>query len=216
MDSSQGCTYLQWSQQVQQQLSKTRWWHNQNITNNFINNSAESGGAINTYKNVVLTFNGTNNFSKNSANDDGGAIHAFRRISLSFTGTSNYCQILVVQLLHTTALYLPSLEPTISSTTRAKKFGGTINMVGLTIVTFGGTNVFSGNLVNSYGGGKAIFITENVSMSFDGANTFSRNSAGNGGADNIVSLTFNGTNNFVNNLANNSGGAIIAFHNTIC
>ena len=59
-------------------------------TSIFSNNSAESGGAIVTFDNVVLTFNGTNNFTGNSANLDGGAIYIDTNISLNFTGTSSF------------------------------------------------------------------------------------------------------------------------------
>ena len=59
-------------------------------TSIFSNNSAESGGAIVTFDNVVLTFNGINNFTGNSANLDGGAIYIDTNISLIFTGTSSF------------------------------------------------------------------------------------------------------------------------------
>ena len=59
-------------------------------TNNFINNSAEYGGAVETYQIDMLTFNGTNNFINNMAGA-GGAIYAQKSKLLSFTGTSSFC-----------------------------------------------------------------------------------------------------------------------------
>ena len=59
-------------------------------TSTFSNNSAESGGAIVTFDNVVLTFNATNNFTGDSANLDGGAIYIDTNISLNFIGTSSF------------------------------------------------------------------------------------------------------------------------------
>ena len=59
-------------------------------TSDFINNSAKySGGAISVAYNVTLTFNGTNNFTGNSANS-GGAIWASNNKLLCFTGISTF------------------------------------------------------------------------------------------------------------------------------
>ena len=60
------------------------------VTSIFSNNSAESGGAIVSFDNVVLTFNGTNNFTGNSPNLDGGAIYIDTNNTLIFTGTSSF------------------------------------------------------------------------------------------------------------------------------
>ena len=110
-------------------------------TNNFINNSAEYGGAVQTYQIDMLTFNGTNNFINNMAGA-GGAIYAQKSKLLSFTGTSSFCHNIAAEfggaiytednviltfngtnnfinnsadLTHTAMLYLPSMEPTVSS-----------------------------------------------------------------------------------------------------
>ena len=45
-----------------------------NKFNNFINNSADHGGALYTSHHVVLSFTGINNFINNSAAHSGGAI----------------------------------------------------------------------------------------------------------------------------------------------
>ena len=57
-------------------------------TSNFINNSADNGGAIYT-GNTVLSFNGTDNFINNSASVYGGATYTDNTL-LSFTGTDNF------------------------------------------------------------------------------------------------------------------------------
>ena len=56
-------------------------------TNTFTHNSA--GIKVGAADNGVLTFNGTDNFINNSANS-GGAIFATTNISLRFTGTNNF------------------------------------------------------------------------------------------------------------------------------
>ena len=53
---------------------------------NFINNSADWGGAISTISNSVFSFNGISNFINNSA-EWGGAIHTLFRNTLTFNGT---------------------------------------------------------------------------------------------------------------------------------
>ena len=61
-------------------------------TNNFIMNLAHwGGGAIFTWDNTKLRFSGTNNFIKNSAeNENGGAIQMYKNTTLSFNGNSNF------------------------------------------------------------------------------------------------------------------------------
>ena len=59
-------------------------------TVNFSHNSAESGGAFCTINNVVLDFNGINNFINNSAPMNGGAIFTKSNILLRFTGTTSF------------------------------------------------------------------------------------------------------------------------------
>ena len=57
--------------------------------NNFINNSADYGGAILTYNNNILNFSGASNFINNSASA-GGAICATHNSSLTFNGTIHF------------------------------------------------------------------------------------------------------------------------------
>ena len=59
-------------------------------TNNFINNSGNSGGGvIRVHENTVLNFSGTNNFINNSA-DYGGVILAYENNVLNFSGSSHF------------------------------------------------------------------------------------------------------------------------------
>ena len=105
---------------------------------NFINNSADYGGAISTSGHTILSFNGINNFINNSVDgsggDGGGAIFISGHTILHFNGTSNFINnsaglfgfnsadggIVVVQSIHTnhTILYLASMESAILSTTQ--------------------------------------------------------------------------------------------------
>ena len=59
-------------------------------TSNFSQNSVDygSGGALYTSHNVLLTFNGTNNFINNTA-DNGGAICTLSNNVLNLIGTNN-------------------------------------------------------------------------------------------------------------------------------
>ena len=91
-----------------------------NGTNNFTANSANNGGAI-YVTNTLFSLNGTSTFSYNSADYDGGAIYAESNTSLSFTGTSNFC--------HNSAEF----------------FGGAILAFNNTILNFSGTNNFINN-----------------------------------------------------------------------
>ena len=82
---------------------------------------------------------------------------------------------------------------------------------------FHGTNNFIGNRAES-GSGGAIHVENNMSLSFNGSNTFSHNTAGyDGGAidsyKNVV-FTFIGVSNFIHNSAQRFGGAIRANSNT--
>ena len=63
---------------------------NFNGISNFVNNSAYWGGAILTYNNTIINFNGTSNFINNSADYDGGAICTYTNTIINFNGTSNF------------------------------------------------------------------------------------------------------------------------------
>ena len=98
-------------------------------TSNFIDNvkstrkkqnHAHGGGAIYVTNNTVLNFHGTNNFINNSANNKGGAIYTSHNTVLSLelaTSSTTMYMVLEVQFTQSTILYLPSMEPTISSAT---------------------------------------------------------------------------------------------------
>ena len=149
--------------------------------------------------NVILTFNGSNNFINNSAVYYGGAIYTNGNPVLTFNGTNYF--------INNSAVYY---------------HGGAICTHGNAVLTFTGTNNFIGNSVEEFGGG-AIYVTNNAVLTFFGINNFINNSANgpisDGGAigtstsGNAV-LIFNGTNNFTGNSANYRGGVIYAKFNT--
>ena len=177
-------------------------------TNNFIKNSANSGGAIFATTNISWTAIGTSDFSNNSA-QYGGAIYAEANTSLSFNGDNFSHNLARFSVIYT---------------------------LGNVLLTFNGTNNFvkntadnSGGVVNARGGG--LITPGNIIATFNGTNNFVDNSANKGGAiysftltwhyisisnfsHNVV-LNFTGINNFINNSANSDGGAICAKHNVI-
>ena len=102
---------------------------------------------------TVLTFNGTNNFIRNSAHSDGGVIYAntFHRSQnvFSFIGTNNFIN------------------------NSAENHGGAIYTSGDAILTFNITNIFISNLARS---GGVIYITYDAVLTFIGTNSFLNNS----------------------------------------
>ena len=169
---------------------------NFNGTSNFINNSADygGGGAIYTYNNTIINFNAASNFINNSA-VLGGAIYTNNNTIITFNGTSNFIN---------------------NSADR----GGAIFTNNSTIITFNGTSNFVNNsadsLWDSYGG--AIHTNNNTIFNFNGTSNFVNNSADYGGAIytyNSTIFNFNGTSNFIDNSADYNGGAIYTYNNTI-
>ena len=168
--------------------------------NNFFNNSAgyfKYGGAIFAVTNVLLCFIGTSNFTYNSAYK-GGAIYAVNNIVLTFNGTNNFIK--------------NSIHSAVDSN------GGAIYTSRNVVLTFNGTNNFTNNLAN-IGSGGAIHAQTNTRLSFIGTSHFSHNLAvyNHGGAiytDINVVLTFSGSNNFFNNSAAH-GGVIYAGFNML-
>ena len=149
-----------------------------NGTSTFIRNSARSnGGAIYTENNTLLTFSGANNFISNSANiNGGGAIVALKSTSLRFIGANNFS--------HNSAHFE----------------GGAIATADNAVLVFTGNNSFFNNSVNSDGG--VFYAVANVSLSFIGTSSFSSNLAMQGGAiaANLNStLILDGNINFTNN-----------------
>ena len=127
-----------------------------------------------------LHFNGTNNFTNNSAQSQniwsyGGAICVVGNTSLSFTGTSNFKQNSAI-------------------------IGGVIYAYINCMLSITGTSNFSSNSASLQGG--AIFAYSNRMLSITGTSNFSRNSASQGGAIFLVSddsTTFDGNISFTNN-----------------
>ena len=161
---------------------------NFNATSNYINNSADWGGAIFTYNNTIINFNGTSNFINNSADYDGGAIFTYNNTIINFNATSNFIN-------------------------NSADYGGAIYTYDNTIINFNATSNFINNSAD-YGNGGAIFALDNTIINFNATSNFINNSAdyGNGGAifalDNTI-INFNATSNFIHNSAG-IGGAIIA------
>ena len=119
-----------------------------------------------------LHFNGTNNFTNNSAQSQnsrgyGGVICAVGDTSLSFTGTSNFKQ------------------------NSATTIGGAIYAYSNCMLSITGTSNFSSNSATAAGG--AIYAYSNRMLSITGTSNFSRNSASEGGAIFSVLLTMETT-----------------------
>ena len=193
-----------------------------NKINNFINNSADYGGALYTSHHVVLSFTGINNFINNSAVYSGGAISTSSHVVYTFTGTNNFISNSVelggsgVIKTENTGFAFTGTNNFIKNAANAYfSDGGAIHISssGNVVLTFNGTNNFIGNLANDQG--STIYSAVNVSVILTGITDFSKNYANtNGGAiyaDNNVSLSCNGTSTFNNNLAM-KGGAIAANH----
>ena len=128
-----------------------------NGTSNVIRNSALIGGAI--Y--VVLTFNGTTNFTGNLADSSngGGAIFIRYNVVLTFNGTNKF--------LNNSARFM----------------GGAIYTGYNVVLTFSGTSSFFNNfLYNQKGYGGAIYGKMSTSLIFIGTSSFIHNSAEYGGA----------------------------------
>ena len=114
-------------------------------TNNFINNSAEDGGAIYVH-NTRVSFSGTNNFINNVATGDGGAIYASHTTQVSFSGNSNFINNSAAR--NGGAIY--------TSHNTQVSFSGTSNFIS-NVASFGGKIYTSGGVIYTsdfkYGGG---------------------------------------------------------------
>ena len=155
-----------------------------------------------------LHFNGTNNFTNNSAQSQnssgcGGAICVVGDTSMSFTGTNNFINNSV-------------------NTEQSEHFsrGGAIFAFNNTSLSFTGTNIF---INNSATAGGAIYADFNCMLSTTGTSNFSSNSAKHGGAIFLASdnnMTFDGNISFTNNgdstsEANSIGGGMYLYTSTI-
>ena len=165
-----------------------------------------------------LHFNGSNNFTGNSANgiNGVGAIYAEVNTSLSFSGTSIFIHNLaeVGGVIATLENVVLTFSGTKNFTSNSANNGGAICANSNTSLSFSGTSHFSHNLAK-YGG--AIDASDHVMLTFSGTNNFINNSAEYGGAidaSDHVMLTFSGTNNFINNSANSGGNVVFTFNGT--
>ena len=190
-------------------------------TSHFTHNLAISGGAIYAYENVVLTFNGTNNFFNNSAiTTSGGAINAEVNTFLSFIGTSTFAHNWAkldggaMNIVENVVLTFNETSNFLNNS--AVDSGGAICALRSIVLTFSGNNEFINNHVNE-GNGGVIYTLDNVVLILSGTNNFFNNSAFYGGAIDAgsKSLTFLGTTNFSYNWAKHNGGAINVFTNVV-
>ena len=148
----------------------------------FLDNNTTSlygGGAIYASENAVLSFNGTINFTSNSADGDGGAICASQYAVLNFNGNSNFIKNLA-----------------------DSGSGGAIYASYNAVLSFNGNNNFLSNLASGPGG--AIYASYNTVLNFNGTNNFINNSASYNGGGAICTKTnstlmFNGTIYFTSN-----------------
>ena len=146
-------------------------------TNSFINNSADGiGGAIFTWDNAVLSFNGISNFINNTAGGRGGAVSTYDSTVLSFNGTNNFI-----------------------NNSANNETGGAVHIHHYTLLTFNGNSNF---LNNSAAVGGAIFTSSVLHLHLNGTTNFINNHAVHGGAiyaDGNSRLAFSGTIHLTNN-----------------
>ena len=178
-----------------------------NGLNNFINNSAGYGGVIYAIGNTILSFNGTNNFINNSAVGSGGTIYSSNNAVLNFNGTNNFIN-------------------------NSASYGGAIITFDNTVLSFSGTTNFINNSAYNdrdyasftldFADGGAIYASSNSALSFNGTSNFINNSAhiGVGGGAVFISnnavFSFNGVSNFISNFVDYSdGGAVYASGTTL-
>ena len=127
-----------------------------NGTNNFINNTAEIGGA---YDNGVLNFIGTNNFINNSANG-GGAINAYDNGVLNFIGTNNF----INNSANSDGGAISKDKGEIIFISNSARQGGAISASFGSTLTFDGNISFTNNTGNSHGGALYLYISSTLSV----------------------------------------------------
>ena len=131
-----------------------------NGTNNFTSNSANyHGGVISAKFNTSLTFIGTTGFSNNLANDDAGAIYAEAKTLLKFMGISDFI-------------------------TNTAYNGGAISTHDFIEMFFTGIIIFASNSAMHSG---AISANHNSKLTFDGNISYTNNGHDNTNSDNEVS-----------------------------
>ena len=208
-------------------------------SNNFISNSADNGivGAI-AVTNTSLSFTGSSNFNYNSG-FCGGAIYAECDSVLSFSGTNTF--IGNSAMVYGSAIFVSGKSVNVTGTNVFKKnsapYCGAIATFPSspyysfhffcdvsdthTVLDLSGTNNFSNNSAEAFGG--AICTFDNTSLTLSGTSNINSNSGAVGGAIYAVNaiLTLNGTVSFTNNEANNSfvgsgtGGGVYLLNSTL-
>ena len=181
-------------------------------SSNFNYNSGGYGGAIYAECDSVLTISGTNTFIGNSARAYGSVIIASASRSVNFTGTNIFN--------NNWAPYCGAIA-TFPPFSAFQFFCGATDT--RTLLKLTGTNNFSNNSADAFGG--AICTFDNTSLILSGTSNLNSNSGAVGGAiyaQNAI-LTLNGTVNITNNEANNthmfkgsgSGGGVYLYNSTV-
>ena len=148
----------------------------------FINNSADQGGAIDSVGNVTIAYNAQVVFQGNHARDNGGAISSSQHVTIAGSG----------QFINNSA-----------------DQGGAINIDGDVTIADNSEVLFQGNYARDNGG--AISSSQQVTIA--GSVQFINNSAGQGGAIGSgvnVTIADNAQVVFQGNHAKTAGGAIIS------
>ena len=141
----------------------------------FTHDSRKSGGAIYAADNVVLFFNGTTNFFKNSANRySGGTISAKDNTSLSFIATSTFTHNWAefgggaINMTKNVVLIFSGI-----SNNSAEQFGGAVFASDSTVLTFSGNNKFFNNhVLDNFGDDAAIYTSHSIVLIFSGNKKF--------------------------------------------
>ena len=159
-------------------------------SSSFIYNSGFSGGAIYAECDSVLSFSRTNTFIGNSAMVYGSAIIASGTMSVNFTGTNIFN--------NNWAAYCGAIATFPSSPYYPFHFFCGVTDT-CTVLDLTGTNNFSNNSAEVFGG--AICTFDNTSLSLSGTSNLNSNNGAVGGAIYAVKaiLTLNGTVSFTNN-----------------
>ena len=195
----------------------------------FVNNTAHHGGAIESYNNGQITFEGNSYtvFVNNTAAHHGGAINSYNNGQITFKWNSSTVFVNntaddggAIESYNNGQITFEGNSSTVFGNNTAAHNGGAIHSYNNGQITFEGNSstVFVNNTA-AYNGG-AIESYNNGQITFEGnsSTVFDNNTAYHGGA--IISnskcqITFEGNSStvFVNNTAAHHGGAINSYNN---
>ena len=194
----------------------------------FDNNTADYGGAILSYINGQITFEGNSStvFVNNTA-DDGGAIESYINGQITFEGNSSTVfdnntaayNGGAINSYNNSQITFEGNSSTVFVNNTAD-YGGAIDSYNIGQITFEGNSstVFVNNTAADYGGAIVSYINGQITFEGNSSTVFVNNTADDGGA--ILSyingqITFEGNSStvFVNNTAADYGGAILSYIN---